>query len=124
MALRYLHFDTSEASDGSVCFDAMASVGPGALAALHAELALVLAWAHQAFPGGSGPLDDGHAWDHDLQATQERTRQERLVYEPDSGRFSATLAAGESLRHTVCLSITGTAEFADGFRARFLPGGL
>ena len=120
MTLRYLHFDHSEATDGTGCFDAMASAGPGALAALHAELALVLGWAHRAFPGGSGPLDEGHPWDEDLQATQERTRQEHLVFDPASSRLCATLAAGESLRHTVSLSISGTADFCAAFRARFM----
>lgn len=120
MALRFLQFDYSEATDDSGCFDAMASVSPGALAALHSELALVLGWAHQTFPGGSGPIDEGHAWHHDLQATLERTRRENLVFEPASGSFSATPEAGESLRHTVSLSISGTAEFCAAFQACFM----
>lgn len=120
MSLRYLHFDHSEATDGVDCFDAMASVGPGALLALHAEIALVLGWAHRCFPAGSGPLDEGHVWDHDLRATLERTRAERLVFEPASGRLSATPEAGESLHHTVSLSISGTADFGTAFRARFM----
>jgi hypothetical protein len=123
MTLRYLHFDATEANDGNGCFDTMASVSPSALVALHGELALVLGWAHQTFPGGSGPLDDGHDWDHDLQATQERTRQENLVFDAGSGSFSATMQMGESLRHTVSLSISGTANFCVAFRARFMADG-
>ena len=121
MALRFLHFDFSEATDGCGSFDTMASASPAQWPALQAELALVLAWAEQAFPAGRGPLDEGFHWDFDLQATQERTRQERLQWDPAGGGFLSELAGGESLRHTVSLSLGGDEAFCAAFRERFAP---
>ena len=46
MTLNYLDFDYSEDADGTGTFDAMASVLPAQLPALHAEITQVLAWAH------------------------------------------------------------------------------
>lgn len=123
MALRYLHFDTSEGDDDSASFDAMASVPAAALPALLAELAQVLGWASRQFPSARGPLDEGFAWDYDLQATQETSRQERLQYDAPSGTLQRCPAPGtaESVRHTVSLTICGTAAFTEAFSARFAP---
>ena len=67
-ALQYLDFDVSEDEHGVGSFDAMASVLPAQVPALHAELARVLAWAHDAF--ARGPLDEGFDWDYDLQRVE------------------------------------------------------
>ena len=96
MPLNYLIFDHSEDTQGIGTFEAMASVTPEHLAAVHAEVALVLAWAFATFPDEHGPLDQGFAWDHDLQAQQE----------------SATL-------HTVTLLLSGGAAFCRAFVDHF-----
>lgn len=119
MTLRYLDFEFSENTEGIVTIDAMASVRPQDLSALHRELSLVLDWAHSHFPAGPGPADDGAPWDCDLQGTQERSLQERLHYDPQTGRLASTLGSAEAVRHTVTLSISGTAAFGEAFRARF-----
>ena len=58
----------------------------------------MLDWAWRAFPHTHGPADEGGEWDHDLQVGVE-----------DGGW------------HAVTLTITGTAEFALAFAARFEP---
>lgn len=71
MSLNYLDFDYSEDDEGTGTFDAMASVLPAQLAALHAEVALVLQWAHSEFPDACGPSEDGGQWQYDLQGVQD-----------------------------------------------------
>ena len=56
MTLDYLDFDYSDDGDGQGSFDALASVAPAQVAAVHAEIETVLAWAHAQFPGGPGAL--------------------------------------------------------------------
>jgi hypothetical protein len=119
MTLRYLDFEFSENTEGIVTIDAMVSVRPQDLPALQRELALVLDWAYANFPEGPGPADEGAPWDCDLQATQERSVQETLHYDPLTRRFSSTLGTAEAVRHTVTLSISGTAAFGEAFQARF-----
>lgn len=94
--LRYLDFDYSEDTEGHGNFDAMATTVPAKTAEVLAEVAQVLAWAEAAFPGGRGALDEGAAWDFDLQQTREA---------PDLD--------------TVSFSLGGTAEFCAALRARF-----
>ena len=122
MSLRYLDFDLSENADGIVTLDAMASVAPPHLGAVHAELALVLAWAHAEFPDGPLPIDEDGPWDYDLQATQERSTQERLRYDAATRRLSSEPFGAEALRHTVALSISATPVFAAAFCERFGVG--
>ena len=103
MTLDYLDFDYSEDTEGIGVFDAMATVRPQQLAAVHAEVEQVLGWARDAFSGRRGPVEEGGEWDYDLQEMRED-------------------AAG-SPRHTVTLSITGTEAFCAAFRDAFeLPG--
>ena len=113
-ALRYLHFESSHDVDGTGCLDAMASVsGDQALAALHAEVARVLAWAHATFPHGRGPIDEGGVWDYELQATQEHSMQQALHYDSATGTLDSTrhTSGPTAVRHTVSLTLSGTAEF-------------
>lgn len=98
--LSYLIFDHSEDTEGIGTFDAMASVAPSQVAAVMNEVAQVLEWAHAAFPQAHGPLDEGFAWDHDLQAQQEST-------------------ASGTPRHTITLSVSGSEAFCQAFRERF-----
>lgn len=98
--LNYLIFDHSEDTEGLGTFEAMASVTSPHIAAVQDEVAQVLAWAHAAFPQGHGPLEEGFAWDHDLQARQEPT-------------------AGGTPLHTINLSLSGSEAFCRAFRERF-----
>lgn len=122
MTLQYLDFETSENTEGIVTFDAMASTTPRHLTALHAEITRVLDWAHTTFPDGPAPTDEGSAWDYDLQATQERSVQESLHYDARTRRLSSAPGSAETLRHTVTLSISGTAAFGEAFQAAFALG--
>jgi hypothetical protein len=96
MTLNYLDFDYSEDTEGIGVFDAMATVRPEQLAAVQAEVAQVLDWAH-AFPGPRGPVEEGGEWDYDLQDVQEAGAQ----------------------RRTVTLSISGSPAFCAAFREAF-----
>lgn len=80
----------------------MASVRPGQLAAVRAEIAQVLAWAHAAFPGLQAPLDEGGEWDFDLQEQQEPQEE----------------GAGPRW-HVLTLAISGSPQFCAAFRLRF-----
>lgn len=93
--MRYLCFDLSEGSDGIQTLDAMASTREAEHAAVMAEVAQVLAWAQAEFAGQQGPVEDGHAWDHDLLVQRE---------------------AGGWV--TVTLSLSASAAFAEAFEAR------
>lgn len=117
--LDYLDFDFSEEADGSGSFDAVASVGPQQLPAVHAEIVTVLDWAHAAFAGQRAPLDDGGAWDFDLQSLQEWSLSETLTYDEGAGRLDVRSGTAGAPRHTVSLSIVGSADFCDAFRAQF-----
>ncbi len=94
-SLQYLDFDYSEDDAGCGTWDAMASVRPAQLAAVQAEVALVLDWAQGQFPERQGALDDGGEWDYDL-----------LTIEEDG-------------RRTVTLTLSGTPAFGAAWRARF-----
>ena len=118
-ALRLLDFERSDDGEGHLTLDAMASVRPEQLAALHAEVTRVLAWAHAEFPDGPAPLDDGASWDLDLQASTERSARARLRYDPLTDRLGAESAGGETVRHTVTLSIAATEAFGAAFAAAF-----
>ncbi len=100
LALRYLDFDYSEDALGWGNFDAMASVLLPQRIALQDEVAQVLNWAHRAFAHQQAPLDEGGEWDYDLQARQE-------------------VAAPGPERHTLTLSISGTAPFCAAFKQQF-----
>ncbi|MDW5442391.1 hypothetical protein [Polaromonas sp. SM01] len=78
----------------------MASVRPEQVAAVRAEIAQVLDWAHAAFPGQQAPLDEGGEWDVDLQEASEGD------------------AAAASWQ-TLTLVISGSPQFCAAFRQRF-----
>ena len=79
----------------------------------------VLDWAHAAFAGQRAPLDDGGAWDFDLQSVQEWSLAETLTYDEGSGQLDVRPGTAGAPRHTVSLSIVGSADFCDAFRAQF-----
>lgn len=119
--LRYLDFDCSEDAEGLGTFDAMASTAPAQVAAVQAEIARVLDWAHATFPGARAPLDEGGEWDYDLQGQREWTAPETLDYDAASGRFSVQVGPAGTPRHTVSFTLSGTPAFCEAFRRRFGP---
>lgn len=103
-ALQYLLFERSEDTDGHAVFDAVASTSAqhaAAVQAVQAEVAMVLGWAHAAFPDAHGPLSEGFDWDHDLQQGLE--------------------PQGELTWHTTSLTISASPAFAAAFLVRFPP---
>ena len=72
--MNYLTFELSEAGEGVVTLDAMASTSAEQHAAAMAEVEQVLGWAWRNFPYTHGPADDGNDWDHDLQVYVELGR--------------------------------------------------
>ena len=94
--MHYLNFDLAEVADGVCALEAMASTTAAQHPAVMAEVRQVLDWAWREFPDTHGPIDDGMAWDHDLQVTIE-----------DGGW------------HRVTLTLTGTGTFVEEFLAVF-----
>ncbi len=119
MALHYLDFDYSEDAQGHGSFDAMASTAPAHVAAVRAEIAFVLDWAHAAFADMRAPLEEGGEWDYNLEGQQEWTAHEALSYDEVTGKFSGQLSPAGAPRHTVTLSLSGSAQFCAAFRERF-----
>ena len=94
--MRYLTFDLTDSADDILTLEAMASTREAEHAAVMAEVAHVLAWAQADFGGRQGPVEDGHAWDHELLVQHE---------------------AGGWV--TVTLTFSASAEFAEAFQAAF-----
>ena len=117
--LQYLDFDASDDEHGIGSFDAMASVLPAQVPALHAELARVLAWAHDAF--ARGPLDEGFDWDYDLQRVESAPAHAALHFEESSRTVRDHLQAGVApgARYTATLTLSGTSAFCAALRAAF-----
>ncbi|MBC7701987.1 hypothetical protein [Aquabacterium sp.] len=122
MPLNYLDFDHSEDTQGIGTFEAMASVGPGQVPAVHAEIVQVLAWAFEHFPDSHGPLSEGFEWDHDLQGQQEHSASESIVFDERSGLLVVMPDPPGIPRHTITLSISGLPDFCLAFRQRFELG--
>jgi hypothetical protein len=119
MMLDYLDFDYSEDDQGYGTFDAMASVPSPRVAAVRAQIAQVLDWAHADFAGMRAPLDEGGEWDYELQGQQEWSAPESIRYDELTRQFSSQLGAPGAVRHTLTLSISGSAQFCRAFRLRF-----
>lgn len=119
MSLRYLHFDYAEGTDGTGTLEAMASVWPEQVQAVHAEVVQALAWAHAEFPGRRGPLDEGFDWDYDLHGVQELTAPEVLRYDEQTCQLRVLAGPAGKPRHTLTLSLGGTPAFCEVFIQRF-----
>lgn len=118
MSLRFLEFDHSEDTAGQATFDALATVDPTQWPALQREVATLLAWAHATFPDGPASLDDGAAWDCQLDGRLE-TEQPLALDWPGAGETLDARPQGRAIqRHTVQLTLSGTPAFADALRAR------
>lgn len=118
-ALHYLSFDYSEDEHGHGSFEAMASVPTHRVGGLHEEIAMVLDWAHEAFADMRGPLEEGGEWDYHLEGQQEWSANETIRYDEVTGRFRSQLSTPGEPRHTVTLSVSGSAQFCEAFRERF-----
>ena len=120
--LDYLDFEYSEDDHGQGTFDAMASVLPAHVPALHAELTQVLAWACDTFGPDSGPLDEGCDWDYDLQLTDDTAAQGRIGFEPSTRSLCVQMPPGAAShnRHTVTLTLGGTPAFCAAFQQVFV----
>jgi hypothetical protein len=69
--MRHLTFDLTDSSDDILTLEAMASTREAEHVAVMAEVEQVLAWAQAEFGGRHGPVEDGHAWDHELLVQHE-----------------------------------------------------
>lgn len=118
-ALKYLDFEFSEDAFGVGTFDAMASVHAPQLAAVHAEIARVLAWAHATFVDQQAPLDEGGEWDYQLQGQQEWSAPVAIDFDADSGALREQVLSPAPVRHTLTLSISGSPQFCQAFTQRF-----
>lgn len=119
MTLQYLDFDYSEDAHGHGSFEAMASVPPGRLPALQAEIMLVLDWAFVTFAGQRAPLEEGGEWDYLLEGQQEWSLPQTLVYDEAARRFSSLSGEPGPVRHTVTLALCGSAQFCAALRQKF-----
>ena len=119
MELQFLDFDVSEDADGSVVFDALASVPAAQLARLHGEVKAVLGWAYQAFPGARAPLDDGGEWDFLLDGAIETRTPQALRYDSDTGEIASEAGTPGPGRFSISLAISGTAAFGEALREAF-----
>lgn len=119
MPLHYLDFDYSEDTDGTGTFDAMASVSPAQMPALHAEIAQVLRWAHAQYPDACGPSEEGGEWQYDLQGVQEVSTPLTLDFDAASGRIATVPGTPAPPRTTVTLSLSGHAGFCGALREAF-----
>ncbi len=121
MTLNYLDFDYSENGEADTAFgtfDALASVGPAQVAAVHSEISQVLGWAHATF-GGPGPVADGFAWDCDLQSLPEYSVADALRYDAGQRSLVAEPGAAGMPRHSISLSVSGSNDFCEAMRQRF-----
>ncbi len=98
--MHHLTFDLTDSSDDILTLEAMASTREAQHAAVMAEVQQVLAWAQAEFGGRQGPVEEGHAWDHELLVQHE---------------------AGGWV--TVTLTFSASAEFAEAFQAAFARDG-
>lgn len=116
--LDYLDFDTSDDGDGSTSLDAMAYATAAHWPALSAEVLQVLAWCSDAF-GTPGPLDEGHAWDLDLQLQSGAGDALALQWDARQRQLLAPQAAQQTALQ-LSLTLSGPDPFAQQVAAQFL----
>jgi ABC-type sugar transport system ATPase subunit len=117
--MHYLIFDYSEDTEGVGTFEAMASTGAAQSVAVRAEAAQVLAWACQHFPDGRGALDEGFEWDYELQSVVEWSQPEPLQFDPHTGQITALTGLPGQPRHTLTLTLSGSAHFCQALTQAF-----
>lgn len=116
MHLHYLDFDSSDDDAGGGSYDAMATLAPGRLPALLAEIGAVLRWARSNFGPPGAPPEDGD-WDYALQAQAEPGPP--LDVRVDDAAGVVTLAPAPQALATVTFTLGGTPAFCDAFRQAF-----
>lgn len=116
MELQYLVFDASDEDCGRGSFDAMATVAPGRLPALLAEIAAVLRWARGAF----GPAQPEGEWDFALQAVAEPDEPVPVRVDEATGEVSLGAPAGGAARLTVSFTLSGSAAFCQALGEAFV----
>lgn len=67
LSMNFLIFDASDDGHGHGTWEAMASVQAERLPQLMAEVHAALALAERRAPGPRGPMEEGGAWDAELQ---------------------------------------------------------
>lgn len=118
MRLHYLDFDFSDEASGHGSFDAMASVRPERLAALCAEIAAVLRWAHGSFGPPGAPEGEGE-WDFELQAVAEPDTPLQAAYVQGTGELALSPAPAGTERTTLSLTVGGSPAFCEALRTAF-----
>jgi hypothetical protein len=120
MQLHYLDFDFSDEDTGRGSFDAMASVLPGRLPELLAEITAVLRWATQAF-GLGGAQEGDSEWDYEVHGVVEPGTPLDVAYDQERDEVFLT-TPGESERVTLTLTLSGSPAFCEAFRENFELG--
>jgi hypothetical protein len=120
MELRYLDFDFSDEDSGRGSFDAMATVIPGRMPALLAEISAVLRWARRAF-GPAGALQDDGEWDYDLEGIAEPDTPLELAYDERTGEVARASRNRPGADHTDP-TLSGSSAFCESFREEFGAG--
>jgi hypothetical protein len=67
----------------------------------------------------AAPLDEGGAWDFELQAVQEVATALDVGFDAQAGRLQLQPLESAQPRTTFTLTLTGTAPFCEAFRAAF-----
>lgn len=116
MALQFLEFDQSEDTHGTVGWDALASPAPAHNTALLSEVTRLLDHLH-AQHGQPGPLDEGHAWDCDLQVRHEDGAPLDWHWDAQHVQWSSVPAT----RLTLSLCLTGDSAFVHTLEQEVIP---
>lgn len=120
MRLQYLDFDFSDDETGRGSFDAMASVLPGRVPPVLAEIAAVLRWACGTF-GPTGHSGEEGEWDFEVQGVVEPGTPLDVTFDETSGEVCLAPADVPG-RATFTLTLTGSAAFCEALRETFELG--
>ncbi|MBS0492644.1 MAG: hypothetical protein JSS31_01595 [Proteobacteria bacterium] len=119
MRLHFLDFDYSDDDEGTVTWDAVASVPSLRLEELEREVITVLAWAHLQFGALRGPVESGGLWNYDLQYERARQPLLPLYYDTETQRLMPAPEASPGERVTLTLSLGGGQAFSKAFATHF-----
>ncbi len=117
----WLVFEVSDADDGVLTLEAMASVAPGQLAQVWAEVGLVLSHMARLACGAAAPLDQGGEWDMLLQLQCDGTPPKTLHW-PAAGASNTPPCVGAGVQWaTVTLTLVARPSLAEAMVALFQP---